>query len=84
MRGRYPGEIHFAGNSWCDDTAAVLVLAETLVTLLWRSWRSPPAARVILAAYLLTLWASVAFVRHPNNLFIPLAFSSVAVVCSFR
>lgn len=75
-----PGQARFAAAIVTHNTAAALALAGVLVLLIVRAVRGPQRDGLALViAYGLSLWASAAFVRHHNNLFVPLSFCAVAV-----
>ena len=62
------------------STGAVVALVLVLLALLAGPRRMDrPLALPMVVAYLLSLWGSLAVVRHPNNLFVPLAFTALAV-----
>lgn len=75
-----PAEAEFAAKILTENTGAALVLIAVLVLLLVRTFRDVRLEGLTLTiAFCLSVWASLAFVRHENNLFVPLSFCAVAV-----
>lgn len=75
-----PAEAVFAATVVRQNPAAVLALAAVLAMLLLRARRGASREGAVLTmAFCLSSWASTAFVRHQNNLFVPLSFCAVAV-----
>jgi hypothetical protein len=73
-------EADFAATVLLDNPAAALALLSVLALLVGRARRPySPEGLVLAVAFCLSLWASAAFVRHSNNLFVPLSFCAVAV-----
>lgn len=80
LMGELPAEAIFAATILTENTAAALALLAVLVLLLVRTIRGDSREGLALTiAFCLSLWASAAIVRHPNNLFVPLSFCAVAV-----
>jgi len=73
-------EARFAATIFAHNTAAALALLGVLVLLLLRAVRGASRdGTALTVAFGLSLWASVALVRHFNKLFVPLSFCAVAV-----
>lgn len=86
-----PAEAQFVLSVVAGNTAAALVLLAVLALFIGAAFRrSEPLTLVLTIAFVLSLWASTAFVRHANNLFVPLSFVAatlpqvVAFLCSRR
>ena len=80
LSGELPAQAAWFMKTVTENTGAALVLAGVLVVFVVATvaTRSPRWA-VLTLALALTIEASAAFVRHPNNLFVPLSFSIVAL-----
>ena len=73
--GELKREVKFALVLLHQDTGAALLLACLVLALAVRSMIRPGAeTRVLLLGFAFTAWVSLAFVQHPYNLFVPLAF----------
>lgn len=73
-------QAEFVGAMLRDNLAVALTLVSVLVLLVLRALGGGSRDGLALTiAFGLSLWASVALVRHTNNSFVPLAFCAVAV-----
>lgn len=78
--GELPAQAAWLVRSFTENTAASVVLLAVLVIFIVAAVRGGDrVAPTFIIATLLSLWASAVVVRHPNNLFVPLAFSAVAL-----
>ena len=73
-----PAEVDFVGTIFSDSTEAALALLAVLLVLLVGVARGDRRGGLALTiAFSLSLWASVAVVRHPYNVIVPLSFTAV-------
>ena len=80
LSAELPKQVAFALTSLTQNSSAALLLLGVGAVLLVRVVRRADPERLALAVVFgLTVWASAALVRHPNNLFVPLTFCAVAL-----
>lgn len=80
LASELPAQAEYLRSLVVTNPAAVAVLGLTLVVFLVRTARGVDRESAALAvAFVLSVWASIAFVRHAQNLFVPIAFAAVAL-----
>jgi len=75
-----PAQVAWFVRTVTENTGAALVLAGVLVVFVVAAGKTrSPRWGVLALGLTLSIWASASFVRHPNHLFVPLAFTIIAL-----